>query len=253
MKQSLSITFPAYNEEANIEKSVREAIHVASDLTDDFEVIVVDDGSKDRTGEIADRLALENKNVKVIHHNPNQGYGAAVWDGLKAATKDLVFFTDADLQFDLSEIKKLWEVMDVESRRDGTPHQSAEGGSGAWAVLGYRAPRVDPFMRKLNAFGWKILNRLAFGLKVKDIDCAFKLFRREVFEKVQPKSRGAMFSAELLIRMQRAGMKWVEVPVKHLPRVAGSPTGAKLSVILRAFSEFKNVWRELRKENVQSI
>jgi len=90
-------------------------------------------------------------------------------------------------------------------------------------------------------------------LRVKDIDCAFKLFRREVFERVQPKSRGAMFSAELLIRMQRAGMKWVEVPVKHLPRVAGSPTGAKLSVILRAFKEFKNVWRELRKENVQSI
>jgi len=249
MVKSLSISFPAYNEEANIEKSVREAIRVASALTDDFEVVVVDDGSKDKTGEIIDRLAAEDSRVRVIHHNPNQGYGAAVWDGLKAGTKDLIFFTDADLQFDLSEIGKLVEAigaLEVQPQRDPEVEPRID------AVLGYRNPRVDPFMRKLNAFGWKMLNRITFGLKVRDVDCAFKLFRREVFEKVQPTSRGAMFSAELLIRMQRAGLKWAEVPVKHLPRIAGSPTGAKLSVILRAFKEYAMVWRELRKENVQS-
>ena len=230
------MSFPAYNEEANIEKSVREAIKVASGLTDNFEVIVVDDGSKDKTGEIADRLSAQDSHVKVIHHNPNQGYGGAVWDGLINSSKDLVFFTDADLQFDLTEVSKL---VDALGEHD--------------VVLGYRAPRVDPFMRILNAKGWGMLNRVLFGLKVKDIDCAFKLFRREVFQKVQPKSRGAMMSAELLIRMKRAGIKWAEVPVKHLPRVAGSPTGAKLKVILRSFKELLKVWRDLRKEAQSSV
>lgn len=222
---SLSVFFPAYNEEANIEATVRKADEVLRALTPTYEIIVVNDGSKDKTGEIADRLARENNKVKVVHHNPNQGYGGAVWSGIQAAQYEYVFFTDADLQFDLSEITKLIEHI---------PENPI--------VIGYRAKRQDPFMRLLNAKGWNILNRILFGLRVKDIDCAFKLMRRDLVKDLPVESRGAMLSAELLIRLQREGIKFKEVPVTHLPRVAGSPTGAKISVIIRAFKEMMNVY-----------
>lgn len=224
---SLSIFFPAYNEEANIRQSVEMAQRVAKSLTGRYEIIVVDDGSKDRTPQIADDLANADPNhVKVVHHHPNQGYGAAVWSGIKAATMDYIFFTDSDLQFDLSELGKL--VKFVPKYR---------------VVIGYRAKRRDPFMRIANAKAWNLLNRLLFGLKVKDIDCAFKLFDRHVFDGLEIESRGAMLSAEMLIRLQRQGITFKEVPVTHLPRTAGSPTGAKPAVILRAFREMVQVYR----------
>ncbi len=223
---SLSVFFPAYNEEANIADSVRQAESVLKSITPTYEIIIVNDGSKDRTGEIADTLAQKDSHVKVIHHNPNQGYGAAVWSGMKAAQYDYVFFTDADLQFELSELVDLVKYI---------PEYQV--------VLGYRAKRRDPFMRLLNAKSWNLLNRFLFGLRVKDIDCAFKLFDRQVLEDLPIKSRGAMMSAELLIRLQRQGIKFKEVPVTHLPRIAGSPTGAKPAVILRAFKELIQTYR----------
>ncbi len=222
---SLSILFPAYNEEANIEETICQAKAVAEKITTDYEIIVVNDGSKDLTADIVDLLAHNDSHIKVVHHSPNQGYGAAVWSGIQAAKGDYVFFTDADLQFDLSELTKLVE------------HVPAHD-----IVIGYRAKRMDPFIRLVNAKGWNVLNRILFGLKVKDIDCAFKLFKRDIVKDLPVQSRGAMLSAELLIRLQRQGIVFKEVPVTHLPRVAGSPTGAKLSVIFRAFKEMLKVF-----------
>ncbi|MBX4198390.1 bifunctional glycosyltransferase family 2/GtrA family protein [Candidatus Parcubacteria bacterium] len=224
---SLSIFFPAFNEEENIRATVTQAQAIAEKISNDYEIIVVNDGSKDRTGKIADELAASDHHIKVVHHNPNQGYGAAVWSGVQAATKDYVFFTDADLQFDLSELENLVEHV---------PQYDV--------VIGYRYKRQDPFMRLVNAKGWNILNRILFGLRVRDIDSAFKLFKRDIVKDVPVKTRGAMLSAELLVRLQRQGVVFKEIPVTHLPRLKGSPTGAKPSVIVRAFKEMINIYHE---------
>ncbi len=223
---SLSVFFPAYNEEENITDTVAHAEAALQAITDTYEIIIVNDGSKDKTGVIADSLAQNNKNIKVVHLIPNQGYGAAVWSGITAAQHEYVFFTDADLQFKLDELKLLVEHV---------PQHDV--------VIGYRAKRMDPLMRLANAKGWNMLNRALFGLKVKDIDCAFKLFKKEVVKDLPIQSRGAMLSAEMLIRLQRNGVTFKEVPVTHLPRTKGSPTGAKLSVIFRAFKEMLSVYQ----------
>ncbi len=234
---SLSVFFPAYNEEDNIAASVRAAETVLEPLVSEYEIIIVDDGSRDKTGEMADRLARENEHVRVVHHRPNQGYGGALVSGIKAARYDYVFFTDADLQFDLSEIEKLLDFV---------PEYEV--------VLGYRAKRRDPFMRLVNAKGWNLLNRLLFGLRVKDIDCAFKLFKREVVADLPLKTRGAMLSAEMLIRMQKKGIVFKEVPVTHLPRTQGVPTGANPHVIARAFRELLGLYKsDFRHENVTAL
>lgn len=225
-QRSLSVFFPAYNEAENIESTVREADRVLRSLVREYEIIVVDDGSKDATGEIADRLARENPRVRVIHHSPNQGYGGAVWSGIQAARYEYIFFTDADLQFKLDELSLLLKHI---------PEHDI--------VIGYRAKRMDPFMRLVNAKGWNVLNRILFGLKVKDIDCAFKLMRASAVKDLPVRSRGAMLSAELLIRLARKGYTFKEVPVTHLPRLKGTPTGAKPAVILRAFREMLSVYR----------
>lgn len=223
---SLSIFFPAYNEEGNIADSVCQAQKVAREITDRYEIIVVDDGSSDRTGAIVEEIARDNPRIRLVRHNPNQGYGAAVWSGIQAARYDWVFFTDADLQFRLDELAKLIEHI---------PEYKV--------VLGYRAPRKDPFMRLVNAKGWNILNRAVFGLKVRDIDCAFKLFDRRLVASLPVTSRGAMMTAETLIRLQKQGVAFKEVPVTHLPRIKGEATGAKPAVILRAFREMFGLYK----------
>src|SRR3989344_1765246 len=223
---SLSIFFPTYNEEDSILRTVLEAEAVVKNITDTYEIIIVDDGSVDRTPQIAERLAAENAKVRVVRHYRNQGYGAALWSGLQASRYEHVFFTDADLQFNVSELTKL---------TDFVPEYEA--------VLGYRAPRHDSFMRLLNAWGWNKLNWLLFGLKVNDIDCAFKLFKRTTVASLPLKARGAMISAEMLILLLRKGVAWKEVPVTHLPRKAGVATGAKISVIIRAFRELFAMYR----------
>jgi len=231
-EKSLSIFFPAYNEEANAKKSVEEAIQVAKKITNDYEVIVVDDGSSDRTAQIINQLAKNNSHVVAVHHKKNQGYGGALITGIKKSCNDLIFFSDIDLQFNLGELTKFIPYIDKYD-----------------VVIGYRNPRKDPFMRLANAWGWKTLINMLFHLEVKDIDCAFKLFNHRVFDKIQVHSRGAMISAEMLIRIKRAGFSIKELPVKHYPRVAGSPTGAKLSVIIKAFKDLMKVHRELKKES----
>jgi glycosyltransferase involved in cell wall biosynthesis len=230
---SLSISFPAYNEAENIGVAIEDAVRVASRLTDDFEVIVVDDGSADRTAEVVRAFSTRYPQVRLIEHEVNQGYGAAVYDGLVAGVKDWAFFTDSDLQFVMDDLARLWEL-----RKEGD------------LIIGYRAPRRDSFIRKLNGFGWTWLTNVLFGYVSRDVDCAFKLMRREVVDEVAPRvaSRGATLSAEFLVRAKAQGYPIREVPVQHRPRVAGSQTGAKLHVILRAFREMfrfrLQMWRE---------
>ena len=219
---SLSIFFPTYNEEANVRETITRTVRVAdeSPYISDYEIIIVNDGSSDNTRTVAEKLAQEFPTVRVVNHPRNRGYGAALKSGINAALKEYVFFTDADLQFDIVELQNL--LVHTETHD---------------AVIGYRAPRRDPFMRLVIARGWNMLNRFLFGLHVRDIDCAFKLFRRSDIQELQLQSSGAMISAETLIRLTRQNILVKEVPVSHLPRTAGSPTGAKPSVIARAFSE----------------
>jgi len=226
---TLSVFFPAYNEEANIERMVREAQKVLPEVAKDWEIIPVNDGSRDRTREIADRLAKEDPHVKPVHHETNKGYGGAVISGFKAARMDYVFFTDGDLQFDLREITLLVEKVD-------------EGD----LILGFRKNRRDPWHRKLNAFCWGTLVKMLFGFQVKDVDCAFKMVKRKVLDKIELTASGAMVSTELLARSHKAGFRFAEVGVTHLPRQAGTQTGAKFSVILRAFKELFRLYGKIR-------
>jgi glycosyltransferase involved in cell wall biosynthesis len=222
---SISIIFPAFNEEDNIGKAVSTTLEFIEQITNDYEIIIVDDGSRDGTGKIADLAAKGNPKIKVIHHGVNQGYGATLWSGIQLAKNDWIFYTDSDLQFDIKEIKKLIQYI---------PEYDA--------VLGYRSPRKDSFMRLANAKGWNTLVRLLFGLKVRDLDCAFKLLKRDIVASLPLQTRGATMSAEMLLHLRKRGVTWKEVPVSHFPRTFGSPTGAKPSVIIRAFRELFDIY-----------
>lgn len=227
----ISVVLPAYNEEANVELQVEAVIQTFQPITPDFEVIVVNDGSRDQTGARVQTLMSKYPNVRLVEHPKNLGYGAALYSGFTAASKEWVFLTDADRQFDLNEIHKFLPHVD---RAD--------------LILGYRTPRRDPFHRRLYGWGWNWLVTLLFGYVARDVDCAFKLFKRGILDHITIQSRGATFSAEFLVRARRAGYTSVQVPVSHLPRRAGKPTGARLDVVIRAFRELVQVrvalWRE---------
>jgi len=229
---SISVFFPCYNEQENVTQTVEKALAVLEKLNADFEVIVVDDGSSDRTGQIADEIAEKNSRVKVVHHPSNLGYGAALQSGFKAATKKLVFYTDGDGQFDITELPPLLPLM---AQYD--------------IVTCYRQNRQDNLIRKINGWGWTKLACLLFGMKVRDIDCAFKLYKREIFENIKVASTGALIDAEILARAVRRGYRIIQKPVHHYPRTAGEQTGANLRVILRAFKELFKLHRQIRREN----
>jgi glycosyltransferase involved in cell wall biosynthesis len=221
----LSYFFPAHNEEANLEALVAEALESLPALADVFEIIAVDDGSRDTTPAIADALAAANPDiVRVVHHPTNLGYGAALRSGFAAARYEHVAFTDGDRQFKVADIGRLAERLAAADAPD--------------VVVGFRIKRADPFVRTLYARVYRLANRIFFGLTVTDVDCACKLFRRASLDGLRIESGGAFFSAELLIKLRAAGRTVVEVGVPHYPRTAGSPTGAKPSVILRAVRDF---------------
>src|SRR5713101_59825 len=231
---SISAVLPAYNEEAIIERTVRHVAEVLSGLASDFEVIVTNDGSRDATSAVLADLQRREPDLHllVVTHEHNRGYGAALASGFDASNKDLVFLTDGDKQFDVSELRDFLPAMDGQTD----------------LVIGWRRNRADPPMRKLNALGWKALVNLLFGYTARDVDCAFKLFRRRVWESVTVHSRGATFSAEFLVKARRLGFHVKELPVSHLPRTAGNPTGARLDVIVKAFVELFRLWRDLDRD-----
>ena len=230
---SISLVMPAYNEADNIEPMVAEATPALEANADDYEIIVVDDGSADETAAVTRRVMETHPHVRLVQHPVNQGFGAAVFSGFTSAEKDWIFYTDADRQFVLSELERFVPYMEE-----------------ADLIAGYRAPRRDPFLRVFYGKGWSALCTLLFGYTVRDVDCGFKLFRREIIQNLAPQiaSRGATFSIEWLVRAKRAGYRFVELPVTHRPRVAGSQTGANINVIVRAFRELVQfrlqLWRE---------
>ncbi|MGH7933867.1 MAG: glycosyltransferase family 2 protein [Candidatus Binataceae bacterium] len=226
----ITVFLPAHNEEANIERVANGFCAELPKLADSYEVVVVDDGSRDNTGEIADRMAAANPRVKVIHHGVNRGYGAAVISGIRAASEPYVLLADGDGQFDPADVVVLVARM-----------------PGYDAVIGRRVRRADHLMRRINGKAWTMLARMLFGLKVSDMDCGFKLFRREILDGIELHANGALISTELLARLAGRGAKICEVDVNHLPRVAGEQTGNSPQVIIRAFSELFSLYRELKQ------
>jgi glycosyltransferase involved in cell wall biosynthesis len=223
----LSYFFPAHDEEANVEGLVAEALGALPALADRFEVVIVDDGSRDGTGALADRLAAEHPDtVRVVHHATNLGYGAALRSGFAASRYATVAFTDGDRQFHVADLGRLLDRAAADDRPD--------------VVVGYREHRADPPVRIVYARLYRFALLVWYGLGVRDVDCACKLFRRAALEGVRLESGGAFLSAELLIKLRAAGRSVVEVPVPHYPRTAGSATGARPSVVLRAVRDF---WR----------
>jgi glycosyltransferase involved in cell wall biosynthesis len=221
----LSYFFPAHDEESNVEGLVDEALLTLPGLAEVYEVVIVDDGSTDSTGPIADRLAADHPGVvRVVHHPTNRGYGAALRSGFQAARYELVCFTDGDRQFRVADLGRLLERLAGPDRPD--------------AVVGYRRRRADRPLRTVYARLYRLANRIFFGLAVRDVDCACKIFRREALVGVRVSSGGAFFSAELLVKLLAEGRTIVEVGVPHHPRTAGSASGARPSVVARAVRDF---------------
>jgi len=225
---SLSVFFPCHDEEGSVERVTLAALDACRRISEDFEIIIVDDASTDRTGEIADRLAFEHSEVRVVHNATSCGYGGALQSGFRAATKGWVFYTDGDGQFDFNEMSGLLQLLD---RYD--------------IVSAYRINRQEGFTRRLNAWGWSCLCNLLLGLRLRDIDCAFKIYPRRLFDEIEMRSVGALIDAEILARAMRRGYRIGQVDVHHYPRLAGRPGGAKLSVIVRAIVELVRLRREI--------
>jgi len=225
----LSVFLPAHNEEGNIERVANGFAAELPAVAESYEIIVVDDGSRDRTGEIADRMAAADAHVRVVHHPVNLGYGGAVISGIRAATEPYVLLSDGDGQFDPADVRLLAErIKDYD------------------VVVGRRTRRADNLVRRINGKAWSMLVEMLFGLRIADMDCGFKLFRREAVEGIELHSHGAMITTELMARLAGRGARICEVDVSHLPRVAGESSGNSPWVILRAFRELFALYRELK-------
>lgn len=225
----LSIFFPFWNEEKNLEKVVNSAIPIAEKYADKWEILMIDDGSSDNTLKIAKELVLKNRNLKFVTHQPNRGYGAALKEGFINAKYNLVVFTDGDSQFNFNELSKFLEkIKDVDM------------------VIGFRKKRNDhPFRHLLMAL-LKIWDLLFFGFYFRDIDCGFKLFKKEALEKIMPfSSEGAMITTEILAKAKKARLKIDQVEVSHYPRKYGDQSGGNLRVIIRAVRESFSLWKDL--------
>ena len=225
----VTVVIPCYNDGRYVNDAVDS---ILNQTYKDFEIIIVDDGSTDKTGRTADEIAKRDGRVKVVHHTHNLGYGAALQSGFKTATKELVFYTDGDGQFDINEMPPLLSLMEQYD-----------------IVSCYRLNRRDPIIRKINGWCWTRLICLMFGLKIRDIDCAFKLYKREIFNKIELSSTGALIDAEILARAARKGYCIIQKGVHHYPRTAGAQSGANLRVILRAFKELLKLQRRIRSGN----
>lgn len=224
----LSIVLPAHNEEDNIESSIARATEVAERLFDGHEVVVVDDGSTDDTAAIVRRIAQSDPRVRLISHGRNRGYGEALRTGFLSARLDYLFYTDADLQFDIDELELLVQYVGAVD-----------------VIVGYRRQRQDPLQRRLSAWVWNRIMRLLFYVPVRDLDCAFKLFNRRVLEDLDIESVGLLVNTELMVKLGRSGYSLVEVGVTHLPRPAGESKFGSFRVILVALIELLRMRRRL--------
>jgi glycosyltransferase involved in cell wall biosynthesis len=232
--QSLSVVLPAYNEEQVIALTISNVLETLSAWGKDFEIIVVNDGSTDQTGAIVASFASADPRIRLVTHETNQGYGAALVSGFATASKQLTFLMDADGQFDIRELQAFFPYINEYD-----------------AVIGYRIKRKDSWIRKFNALGWRLLVSWLLDVHARDIDCAFKLLHTDFLHEHPLETRGATISAELLYKLKRAGCSYYEVGVHHLPRRKGRATGARPAVILRAFRELFTCARKWKREERQ--
>ncbi len=231
---SLSVVLPAYNEAENIGRVIAQAVDYLSDRQICYEIIVVNDGSTDATKVIVADLVTKNNHIRLINHPRNLGYGSALRSGFDQAVHEYIFLTDGDGQFEISDLDQFLPYI-----------HNSQGQILSKIVIGYRAKRADVFMRSLNAWLYNIFIQWVLGIKVKDIDCAFKLFPRSVYQSIKPiKSDGALFSAEFLLKLQH--LQITELPVQHFPRQFGTATGANIKVILKMFWECWQLKKECR-------
>jgi glycosyltransferase involved in cell wall biosynthesis len=234
---SISVVLPALNEAGNLSRVVTDAAQTLNRMQIDWEIIVVDDGSADTTSEVARNMEMHfPSRIKLIQHQTNKGYGAALQSGFQAATKTLLFFTDADGQFSFEDFPQFVACLGVQDM-----------------VLGERSKRRDPWHRKLNSKIGNYLARAVLGIRVRDINCAYKLFRTSLVKMLPLESEGALINTELLAFAHRLSWSYVQVPVRHLPRICGKPTGAKFSVIVRTFAEYFVLRKRLDSAVIESM
>jgi glycosyltransferase involved in cell wall biosynthesis len=229
---SISAVIPAHNEEPIIASTVEAVDETLSRLVDDYEIVVVNDGSRDATASIVEELGRQRPAVRLVSHAVNRGYGAALATGFGAATREYVFLTDGDRQFDVRELGGLLPLL-----------------ASADIVVGYRRPRADPWVRRFYGWGWNLLVNVMFGYTARDVDCAFKLFPRALLDDVKLESTGHTLSPELLVKARRAGYRVAEVRVTHLPRPAGEAKGARVDHIVRSLLELAKLRLELARSH----
>ncbi|MEP6593622.1 MAG: glycosyltransferase family 2 protein, partial [Acidobacteriota bacterium] len=222
----LSVFFPAYNDSGTIASLVISALQAARELTPDFEIIIVNDGSADATAEIADELARTYPQVRVVHHSRNRGYGGALRSGFEAATRDLVFYTDGDAQYDPKEMAVLWAAF----------------GDGVDLVNGYKISRSDPLHRVVIGRIYHHTVRLLFGLRVRDVDCDFRLLRRSIFERVQLEKSSGVICLEMMKKIQDAGFTIAEVPVHHYHRAYGKSQFFNFRRLFKTAVDVARLW-----------
>lgn len=229
----LSVFLPTYNEEASVESVVLKTRTVLEEVAGKWEIIIVNDGSKDKTGEIAKRLSQSDKRIRVVTHSPNRGYGGAFKSGFYHSKYPWIVFTDSDGQFEFSEITSF-----IKKQKE----------TNADLVIGYYKKRQVSKFKILTSKMWELAVWVLFGLHVKDIDCGFKLVSKKVIDTIPhlESERGAFISSEFLIKARKFGFKIVEIPVTHYPRVSGSGTGRNINVIIQSFVDLFRLWRKLR-------
>ena len=222
----LSVFFPAYNDSGTIASMVIRAVQAAAELTPDYEIIVVNDGSVDATPQILDELARTYPHVRVVHHPRNRGYGGALQTGFRSATKELIFYTDGDAQYDPAELAALWPKM----------------AAGVDLVNGYKISRSDPFHRIVIGRLYHHIVSVLFGLSVRDVDCDFRLMRRAIFEKVQLEKTSGVICLEMMKKIQDAGFRIVEVPVHHFHRAFGKSQFFNFRRIVKTGIDVMRLW-----------
>lgn len=229
---SLSLVLPAYNEEENIRTVVEQALEVLPEYTDQFEIVPVNDGSTDRTGAILEELARQDDRVRPVSYSKNKGYGGAVTSGFMATRYEYAMYMDSDRQFDINDLALLAPFV---GRFD--------------IVSGFRMERNDPLIRRINAEVFNIAVRILFGVHMRDLDCAFKLFRGDQVRSLELISTGALIDCEMQAKLRKQGATLVQVGVHHYPRVAGTPTGGSPKVILKAMRDILILWWKMRDYN----
>jgi hypothetical protein len=226
---SLSLVLPAHNEEPNIGLVVHRALEVLPHVVDEFEIVVVDDGSRDATGEVVGRIASGDSRVRLVSHPVNRGYGAALSTGFRESRGDYVMFMDSDRQFDIADLRLLSPFVGEYD-----------------IVAGFRMERNDPLHRRVFAEMFNVAVRILFGVHLRDIDCAFKVFRGDQVRSMALESPGALINTEMQAKLRRQGASLMQVGVNHYPRIAGEASGGNPRVILRAMGETLALWRRMQ-------